>query len=639
MNDFSCEAQDLAVGYGKAPLAEHIALGVRPGQILTLIGPNGAGKSTLLKTLAGQLAPLGGAVLLDGQELARIPGNARAQKLALMLPHTRRTELTTCFEFAAAGRIPYTGRLGILSVEDKKQVQNALELVGAAHLADRDFNCVSDGQRQRILLARAVCQQPQVLLLDEPTSFLDVKGKIELLTILQKLAHEQQLAVIVTLHELDMAQKIADAVVCVSPHGVSAPMSPAQAFARENIKALYGLTEVQYSAVFGPPKPEKPQFEHYVRSGQKLLRCGYTTGTCAALAAAGAARLLLTGTAPETVALRTPKGIVVEVAPLFCRTVAEGAECAIEKDGGDDVDVTTGLPVTATVTLLPGTPEVCITGGAGVGKVTKPGLDQPVGQAAINHVPRQMITEALRREAEAACYPGGFAVTISIPGGEEVARRTFNPHIGVEGGLSVLGTSGIVEPMSQQAILDTIQLEMNQATLRANDHRRLILAPGNYGLDYLHETYPQFADIPVVKTSNFIGDTLDMAAAAHFEQVLLVGHIGKLCKLAGGIMNTHSHTADCRTELFCTHAALCGADREVCTALYNAATTDACLEILDTAGLRKPVLQSLLAAIQLHLDRRAGEAFRVGAVLFSNQHGPLGATDTAAQLLNEWKEH
>ena len=204
-----------------------------------------------------------------------------------------------------------------------------------------------------------------------------------------------------------------------------------------------------------------------MRSGQKLLRCGYTTGTCAALAAAGAARLLLTGTAPETVALRTPKGIVVEVAPLFCRTVAEGAECAIEKDGGDDVDVTTGLPVTATVTLLPGTPEICITGGAGVGRVTKPGLGQPVGQAAINHVPRQMITEALRREAEAACYPGGFAVTISIPGGEEVARRTFNPHIGVEGGLSVLGTSGIVEPMSQQAILDTIQLEINQAVLRA----------------------------------------------------------------------------------------------------------------------------------------------------------------------------
>ena len=633
-----CETQNLAVGYG-APLLRDIALHAERGKILTLIGPNGAGKSTLLKTLAGQLAAQGGTVLLDGQDLTAYTPNARARKLALMLPHTARTELTSCFEVAAAGRYPYTGRLGILSDTDRQQVHDALCLVRAKELEDRDFARISDGQRQRVLLARAVCQQPEILLLDEPTSFLDVKGKAELMDILQVLAHEKNVAVIVTLHELELAQRLADAVVCVAPSGVSAVLAPQDAFAQDNICALFGLSTDQYAVLFaGSGAKPKPQFEHYIRSGQRLLRCGYTTGTCAALAAAGAARLLLTGTTPETVALRTPKGIVVEVAPLFCRAAAEGAECAIEKDGGDDVDVTTGLPVTATVTLLPGTPGVRITGGAGVGQVTKPGLDQPVGQAAINHVPRQMITEALRREAEAACYPGGFAVTISIPGGEEVARRTFNPHIGVEGGLSVLGTSGIVEPMSQQAILDTIQLEMNQAALRAKDHRRLILAPGNYGLDYLHETYPQFAAIPVVKTSNFIGDTLDMAAAAHFEQVLLVGHVGKLCKLAGGIMNTHSHTADCRTELFCTHAALCGADREVCTALYNAATTDACLEILDTAGLREPVLQSLLAAIQLHLDRRAGGAFRVGAVLFSNQFGPLGQTETAARLLNEWKE-
>lgn len=636
-NEFFCEAQSLAIGYGKAPLASEIALGAKCGQILTLIGPNGAGKSTLLKTLAGQLAPMGGAVLLDGQDLTSYTGTARAQKLALMLPHTRRMELTTCFEFAAAGRIPYTGRLGILSDADRQVIREALALAGAEALADRDFNCISDGQRQRVLLARAICQQPKVLLLDEPTSFLDVKGKIELLTILQQLAHEQKLAVIVSLHELDMAQKISDAVVCVSPHSVSGVLTPAQAFAPENIQKLYGLTVEQYETVFGPVKPPKPKFEHYVRSGQKLLRCGYTTGTCAALGAAGAARLLLTGKAPETVALRTPKGIVVEVAPLFCRITDTGAECAIEKDGGDDVDVTTGLPVIASVELLPDAADIRISGGKGVGRVTKPGLDQPVGEAAINHVPRQMIAEALQREAETACYTGGFAVTISIQGGEEVAKRTFNPHIGVEGGLSVLGTSGIVEPMSQQAILDTIQLEMNQAVLRAGDPKRLILAPGNYGLDYLHETYPGFAAIPVVKTSNFIGDTLDMAAAGGFEQVLLVGHVGKLVKVAGGIMNTHSHTADCRTELFCTHAALCGASREVCTALMQAATTDACLDILDAADLRAPVLESLLGAIQLHLDRRAGGAFRVGAVLFSNQHGPLGATETAKELLTLWQ--
>ena len=633
MNQNLCETRHLAMGYDKTPLAQEIGLKLAPGQILTLIGPNGAGKSTLLKTLAGQLAPLGGAVLLDGQDLARYTGTARAQKMALMLPHTRPTELTTCFEFAAAGRIPYTGRLGILSPADRQIVAGALERVGAGALADRDFNCISDGQRQRILLARALCQQPQLILLDEPTSFLDVKGKIELLSILQKLAHEEGLGVIVSLHELDMAQKISDAVVCVAPRAVSGVMTPDAAFAPENIRQLYDLTEEQYTAVFGAPK--KPRFEHYVRSGQKLLRCGYTTGTCAALAATGAARLLLTGTVPESISLQTPKGIVVEVAPLFCRRTAAGAECAIEKDGGDDVDVTTGLPVIAAVELRQD-PAITLQGGKGVGRVTKPGLDQPVGEAAINHVPRQMIESALRAEAEAAGYPGGFGVTISIQGGEEVARRTFNPHIGVEGGLSVLGTSGIVEPMSQQAILDTIQLEMDQAAL-ANP-RQLILAPGNYGLDYLRDAYPEFAGIPVVKISNFIGDTLDMAATAGFKEVLLVGHVGKLCKLAGGIMNTHSHTADCRTELFCAHAALCGADRALCAQLMDAATTDACLDLLDQAQLRVPVLESLLAAIQLHLDRRAAGTFRVGAVLFSNQHGPLGTTQTAKELLEQWKQ-
>ena len=520
-------------------------------------------------------------------------------------------------------------------------MHDALCLVRAEELEDRDFARISDGQRQRVLLARAVCQQPEILLLDEPTSFLDVKGKAELMDILQVLAHEKNVAVIVTLHELELAQRLADAVVCVAPSGVSAVLAPQDAFAQDNICALFGLSTDQYAVLFaGRGAKPKPQFEHYIRSGQRLLRCGYTTGTCAALGAAGAARLLLTGHAPESVGLRTPKGIVVEVAPLWCRSTDTGAACAIRKDGGDDVDVTTGLPVVASVVLEPDAPGVRILGGEGVGRVTKPGLDQPVGEAAINHVPRQMIAEALEREAENAAYTGGFAVTISVEGGAETAKRTFNPHIGVEGGLSILGTSGIVEPMSQQAILDTIQLEMNQAALRAKNApgpRRLVLAPGNYGLDYLASALPQFERFPVVKTSNFIGDTLDMAATAKFEEVLLVGHVGKLCKLAAGVMNTHSHTADGRAEVFCAHAALCGAAHEVCAALMDAATTDACLDILDGAQLRAPVLESILAAIQMHLDRRAGGAFQVGAVLFSNQHGPLGETKTAKELMQEWQ--
>ncbi|MFR5373831.1 MAG: ABC transporter ATP-binding protein [Faecalibacterium prausnitzii] len=189
---FYCCAEDLAIGYGKTPLMEHIGLGVGKGTILTLIGPNGAGKSTLLKTLAAAAGPQGGAVLLDGKNLADYSGPERARKMALMVPHTRRTELTTCFEMASAGRYPYTGRLGVLSAEDKRQVHAALALVGAEALAGRDFNRISDGQRQRVLLARAICQQPELILLDEPTSFLDIKGKAELLAILKSLARGQE---------------------------------------------------------------------------------------------------------------------------------------------------------------------------------------------------------------------------------------------------------------------------------------------------------------------------------------------------------------------------------------------------------------------------------------------------------------
>ena len=374
--------------------------------------------------------------------------------------------------------------------------------------------------------------------------------------------------------------------------------------------------------------------EQFVVKDGKQLRLGYTTGSCAAAAAKAAGWMLLTGREKKTIGLHTPKGIDLT---LHVEEITRGADfvsCAIAKDAGDDPDVTAGALIFARVALK-ASPGVDIDGGFGVGRVTKPGLDQPVGAAAINHVPRQMIAEALHREAEAAGYDGGFAVVISINGGEEAAKRTFNPHLGVEGGLSVLGTSGIVEPMSQQALLDSLQLEIHQAALRS---RRLILAPGNYGLDYLAENLKELREIPVVKISNFIGDALDMAASEQFEQVLLVGHVGKLVKLAGGIMNTHSRQADCRTELFCTHAALCGASRETCRALFEAATTDACLDLLDAAGLRAPVLESLLAAVQLHLDRRAAGAFRVGAILFSNQHGPLGQTETAAQILNDWKE-
>ena len=375
-------------------------------------------------------------------------------------------------------------------------------------------------------------------------------------------------------------------------------------------------------------------FDFTVRSGQKQLRRGYTTGTCAALAAAGAVRLLLTGECSELLELMTPKGLPVEVEPEFIRMTPEGsAECAVRKDAGDDPDVTDGILVVVTAEKAGG--EIVIDGGAGVGRVTKPGLDQPMGAAAINRVPRQMIRDAAASVCREAGYSGGLRIVVSLPEGEALASRTFNPQLGIEGGLSILGTSGIVEPMSERALIDTIEVSLRQARTEGG---RVVLTPGNYGQDFLRAQGFGEMGIPVVKYSNYIGDALDIASTLFFREALVVGHIGKLVKLAGGIMNTHSRTADCRTELICAHAAVCGAPADACRKIMDCATTDACIDALDRAGLRGPVLASLLAAIQAHLDRRAGPELKTGAVLFSNQYGLLGMTDAARKLLDAWQD-
>ena len=374
-------------------------------------------------------------------------------------------------------------------------------------------------------------------------------------------------------------------------------------------------------------------FDHYIENGAQRLRCGYTTGTCAALAAAGAASLLLSGEAPRALSLLTPKGIPVTVEPVELFWENGAAVCGVAKDGGDDADATDGLVIRARVETIEG-PGIRIGGREGGGRVTKPGLGQPPGAAAINRVPRRMIEEQARRVCDALGYAGGLSVCISVPGGEEAAKRTFNPMLGIEGGISILGTSGIVEPMSEKALVDTIAVELRQAA--ALGARDVILTPGNYGETFLRD-HPQAArDVPVVKCSNFIGDALDLAGNRGFSQVLLVGHAGKLVKLAAGVMNTHSRYADGRAEVFCAHAAVCGAPPSLCRSLMQAPSADACLALLDDASLREPVIDSILTAIQRHLDRRAGGRFRTGAVLFTNTLGLLGQTTTAKEIIRSW---
>ncbi len=419
--------------------------------------------------------------------------------------------------------------------------------------------------------------------------------------------------------------------------------------------------------------------EEYVIKNQKKLRLGITTGTCSAAAAQAAAMQLLLGVESHAVTLRTPKGMTVSVPVYLLESDSRKASYKVVKDSGDDPDVTNGTDVCVTVAYakqrvreqtdgsaeLDGSvgirgskkssgrvemglrcnnhesqdrswaftsesfPYLTLDGGIGIGRVTKEGLEQAVGQAAINRVPRQMIFAAVADVCEKANVCEPLHITVWMPEGETLAKRTFNPKLGIEGGLSILGTSGILEPMSEQAIVATIETEIRQ--LHAVGEEKVLVTPGNYGQAYASE-YLGLDLAKSVKSSNYIGDTIDLAISYGMKDFLLVGNIGKLVKLAAGIFNTHSKVADGRGEIFAVHAAMAGAGADVVQEIYNCINTDRMLDVVEREGLREAVMQSILAAVEKHVAGRIGDAMRFGVIVFSEKYGYLGQTADTAVL-------
>ena len=257
MDEFYFYTKGMTVGYHGTPLIRNIELKVRRGEILTLIGPNGAGKTTILKSIIRQLSLLGGAVYLDGADMGSFTGNELARRLSVVLTERVKPELMTCEDVVAAGRYPYTGRFGILSEEDKRIIEESMDLVHIRELKDQDFRKTSDGQKQRVMLARALCQEPEVLVLDEPTSFLDIRYKLEFLSVIQKMSRERKLTVILSLHELDLAERISDRIACVRGDCIDRFGTPEEIFSKGYVRELYGMTAGAYDELTGSLELEK----------------------------------------------------------------------------------------------------------------------------------------------------------------------------------------------------------------------------------------------------------------------------------------------------------------------------------------------------------------------------------------------
>ena len=373
---------------------------------------------------------------------------------------------------------------------------------------------------------------------------------------------------------------------------------------------------------------------YYSIKNNKKMRYGYTTGSCAAAAAKGAVEILLGNKKIQQVELMTPKGILLNLELLHISQGDGWVSCAVKKDGGDDPDVTNGLEiyVKAQKTEIPG---IRLEGGQVFGRVTKKGLEQPVGSPAINKVPRSMILKETEEICSQTGYKGGLLLTVSVPGGAEAGARTFNPRLGIQGGISILGTSGIVEPMSEDALIKSIEIEMRQKV--ENGAEYLLITPGNYGAAYLKE-HMELPFEESMKCSNYIGETLDMALDMGVKGILFVSHIGKFVKVAGGIMNTHSRCADSRAELLAANAIRAGISMDGAKEILDTITTDEALSVILRENLLEPLMKELTDRILYYLNHRTYDRMLLGAVVFSNEYGYLGETKNTRELIRLIKD-
>lgn len=371
--------------------------------------------------------------------------------------------------------------------------------------------------------------------------------------------------------------------------------------------------------------------EDFITVNGKKLRRGVTTGSCAAAAAKAAVTMLFTGTTMDQVSIGIPGGETLVLTVEAVELTPDAVRCCVLKDGGDDPDMTTGLEIWAAVKKH-SNPGIALRTGEGIGMVTLPGLKVDVGKPAINPVPMKMILASVE---EVLPEGAGVEVTLSVPGGEEVAARTFNPRLGIVGGISIIGTSGRVNPMSEDAWKEALALELKMLATRG--YSQAVYVFGNYGEDFLRN---QLGRTPenLLKISNYLGFMLDQAVELNFDRILLAGHLGKLVKVSAGIFHTHSRVADARLEIMAAHAAQEGASRQAVARIMESSTTDGAVAVLQ-----EEQLQGVYHRIVTNASRRC-EAYtygriKVGCILFHGTGECLAMDDQAEKWVEEMRRY
>ncbi len=618
-------------GYSKQkPIFTDLNLTVDRNEFLALLGPNGSGKTTLLYLMAGLLKPQKGWVEIMGQGN---PGpESMKGKVALVFQDPDdQLFAPTVFEDVAYGPL----NLGLDKTEIRQRTEQALHDVGLWELKDCPPHSLSFGQKKLVALAGALAMRSQVLLLDEPTAGLDPLSSYRMMEMFATISRQAGLCVVMATHDVDIVPLYAERVVVLKKGEIIAKGSPKEVFATPaNLRsASLRLPRVSHLFETLPPRLRPPHLPLTIGEGRKrlleysydpdsgrMLRRGYTTGTCAAAAAMGAVAGI-TGTPLVTASITTPAGISFNLPLEINQPTPKGWRCGVKKDGGGDHDVTHGLVIMAEA-YYTSTPGIILTGGPGIGRVTKPGLEIPPGEPAINPVPREMILKAIQPYLSPT---QGVTIEISVPGGEKIAKRTMNPDLGIIGGISILGTTGIVEPMSKEAMKSSLRSSLDMVL--ATGSKRVVLVPGRRGADAAQRV--GISRECIAQMGNFVGFMLAECADLGFEEVLLFGHIGKLLKVAGGIFDTHSKLADCRLEIVGYHAARAGASTDILKQLEETVTAEAMIDILRTHHLGE-VLNKISQSASARVTKRFN--LPAGTILTDWQGSPIGWDEGAVRI-------